>query len=250
MAKLNMVKVNTLIRKVYLLAGVIMAANMFAVNEVRATDKNSNFEANELINPGKKDEGKKTLFLENVLNYVDWVSYHVLSYENTINLVGGVVFSCGNNYLKLWDYNPGKYSKLGCFGWRSGRLIKDIFQVDININLGRGILWLIPGTYNYIKAYAKKEEDYIRLLHFSYLVAERVYEFFTAKKLAFKTTLIGFFLLQGFVSVPLAIHISNFSIAVSLDSMLWAGIGKFLDKGKNNGKGGIKGEEELKGNRK
>ena len=250
MAKLNMVKVSTLIRKGYLLAGVIMAANMFVVNEMKASANESESEDNKLIDMVEKDEGKKTLFLENVLNFVEWVLYYVLSYENSINFIGGAVFSGANNYFKWWDYNPGKYSKLGCFGWRSGRLIKDIFQVDININLGRGILWLIPGTYNYIKAYAKKEEDYIRLLHFSYLVAERVYEFFTAKKLAFKTTLIGFFLLQGFVSVPLAIHISNFSIAVSLDSMLWAGIGKFLDKGKNNGKGGIKGEEELKGNRK
>ena len=36
------------------------------------------------------------------------------------------------------------------------------------------------------------------------------------------------FLIQGFVSVPLAIHFSNFSIAISLDSILLASVGKFL----------------------
>ena len=39
MASLNMAKVNTLFRKGYLLAGVIMAANMFVVNEVKAMEQ-------------------------------------------------------------------------------------------------------------------------------------------------------------------------------------------------------------------
>ena len=33
--------------------------------------------------------------------------------------------------------------------------------------------------------------------------------------------------------MPLAIHISNFSIAISLDSIFWASVGKFLSVGKN-----------------
>ena len=224
-----MVKVNTFIRKGYLLAGVMMAANMLAVNEMKASAnddnniKQNNFK--EVIEV--KEENKKTLFLENVLNFV-------LSWENTINLVGGVVFSCANNYLKWWDYNPGKYSRLGCFGWRSGRLIKDIFQIDINFNLGRGGFWLILGAYNLRKFFTAHNNDeagyYAIPLYFSFLVADRVYKFFEKNYLAGSIALIGFFLLQGFVSMPLAIHISNFSIAVSLDSMLWAGIGKFLDK--------------------
>ena len=102
-----------------------------------------------------------------------------------------------------------------------------MFQIGINLNLGRGILWLIPGTYNFIKSFTvdsdKKKEGYVKPLYFSFLVADRVEDLFII-------VFIGVFLIQGFVSVPLAIHISNFSISISLDSMLWAGIGKFLDK--------------------
>ena len=221
-----MAKVNTLFRKGYLLAGVIIAANMFVGNEVRAmiptnmTAIKNDIKENKYNNDnGEKEGEKKTLSLEGVLNFV-------LSWENTINLVGGVVSSVANNYLKWWDYNPGGYSRLGCFGWRSGRLI-NIFQIGINLNLGRGILWLIPGTYNFIKACKANNYDfYTRPLYFSCLVADRV----AKDDPAFTIALIGFYLLQGFVSVPLAIHISNFSISISLDSMLWAGIGKFLDK--------------------
>ena len=41
MASLNMAKVNTLFRKGYLLAGVIMAANMFVLNDMKAMDENN-----------------------------------------------------------------------------------------------------------------------------------------------------------------------------------------------------------------
>ena len=224
-----MAKMNTLFRKGYLLAVVMMAANMFVVNEVRAMkDENNNIKQNDFNEKIEvKEKNKNALSLEGVLNFV-------LSWENTINLVGGVVFSCANNYLKWWDYNPGKYSRLGCFGWRSGRLIKDIFQIDINFNLGRGGFWLILGAYNLRKFFTAHNNDeagyYAIPLYFSFLVADRVYKFFEKNYLAGSIALIGFFLLQGFVSVPLAIHISNFSISISLDSMLWAGIGKFLDK--------------------
>ena len=224
-----MAKVNTLIRKGYLLAGVVMAANMFVVNEMKAMDPTNIKQNNDINDMVKKEEDKKTLSFEGVLNFV-------LSWENTINLIGGAAFSVANNYLKWWDYNPGGYFKLGCFGWRSGRHIKDIFQIGINLNLGRGILWLIPGTYNYIKtctAEEAKRTAYITSLYFSCLVADR----FKDSNLAANIALIGVFLIQGFVSMPLAIHISNFSISISLDSMLWAGIGKFLDK-TEDGKGG------------
>ena len=130
MASLNMAKVNTLFRKGYLLAGVVMAANMLVVNEAIAMKE-------------ENKENEKSTFPQ----VLDKASGFVLSWENAINLTGGVVLSGINNYLKWWDYNPGKYSRLGCLGWRSGRHIKDIFQIGINLNLGRGILWLIPGTY-------------------------------------------------------------------------------------------------------
>ena len=221
MTKLNMANMSTLFKKGYLLAGVIMAANIFVVNEVRAME-----EDNEFNNIKREEENKNALSLEGVLNFVDWVSYHVLSYENTINLIGGAVFSGANNYLKWCDYNPGSYWQLGCLGWRSGRHIKDIFQIGINLNLGRGILWLIPGTYNFIKSFTvdsdKKKEGYVKPLYFSFLVADRVEDLFII-------VFIGVFLIQGFVSVPLAIHISNFSISISLDSIVWMGIGYILE---------------------
>ena len=220
MATLNMVNMNTLFRKGYLLAGVMMAANMFVVNEMKATKEDTTLTTNK--NEGKEAENKNASSLEKFLNFV-------LSCENTINLVGGVLFSGANNYFKWWDYNPGRYFKLriGCLGWRSKKLF-DIVQVDINLNVGRGISWLIPGTYNFIKACKANnddEEKYTKPLYFSYLVGD----LFDGESYASLAAFIAVFLIQGFVSVPLAIHISNFSIAISLDSMLWAGIGKFLD---------------------
>ena len=228
MAKLNMANMNVLFKKGYLLAGVMMAANMFVVNKVKAMEDEKLIDIKNIKKEVKdKDKEGEKSGVQNILN-------KVLSWENTINLIGGAAFSVANNYFKWWDYNPGSYWKLGCLGWRSGRHIKDIFQIGINLNLGRGILWLIPGTYNYIKSCTAEEAKstaYIIPLYFSSLVADRVSnKIFNDNKLAFTIALIGFFLIQGFVSVPLAIHISNFSIAVSLDSMLWAGIGKFLDK--------------------
>ena len=220
MTKLNMANMSTLFKKGYLLAGVIMAANMFIVNDVKAME-----EDNEFNNIKREEENKNALSLEGVLNFVDWVSYHVLSYENTINLIGGAVFSGANNYLKWWDYNPGKYSKLGCFGWRTKKLF-GMLQLEGNLNIGRGISWLIPGAYNVIKFFIKNKEndDYVKCLHVSYLVAD-----FISKKGII--TIIGFFLLQGFVSIPLTFHLSkfNFSISISLDSIIWMGIGYILE---------------------
>ena len=224
MAKLNMVKVNTLIRKGYLLAGVIIAANMFAVNEMKATDDKSNTSIDDNMEQEggekEKERDKNASSLESVLNFV-------LSRENTINLIGGVVFSVANNYLKLWDYNPGSYCNLrnGCLGWRSKKFF-DIVQVDINFNLGRGGFWLITGAYNFIKFFTVNDyekEGYVSPLHFCFLVACRF------GKSSDTIALILSFLFQGFVSAPLIFHISNFSIAISLDSILWAVIGKILE---------------------
>ena len=224
MASLNMVNMNTLFRKGYLLAGVMMAANMLAVNEMKAMD--DKIDDNTEQGGGekeKKDDNKNASSLESVLNFV-------LSRENTINLIGGVVFSGANNYLKLWGYNPGAYCEFGCLGWRSKKLF-DIVQVGINLNLGRGILWLIPGTYNFIKFFTVNDyekEGYVSPLHFSFLVACRF------GKSSATIALILSFLFQGFVSVPLTFHISNFSISISIDSILWGGIGMYLGKNEKN----------------
>jgi hypothetical protein len=216
-----MASVNTLIRKGYLLAGVIMAANMFIVNEVKATDDNDNKTLN-------MDENDKKLPIINVLLNS---SGFILLWENTINLATGFVFSSVNNYFRWWDYNAGSYRKLGCFGWRSGRFLKDYLQFEINLNVVRGILWLIPGAYFVIKYFKEEKEDYVIPLYFSFLVADSVDNFFN-NYYSFITALIISFLIQGFVSMPLAIHISNFSIAISLDSIFWASVGKFLSPSK------------------
>ena len=110
-----MASVNTLIRKGYLLAGVIMAANMFVVNEVKATDEENN-DINIDINDNKKKEGEnKTLSLEGVLNFA-------LSWENTINLAkglfslvlitifdGGIIMQEDIGSLDVLDGDPGGF---------------------------------------------------------------------------------------------------------------------------------------------
>ena len=227
MASLNMANMNTLFRKGYLLAGVMMAANMFVGNEMKATDNRERINMDENTEKNEEGKDKDASSIESVLNFV-------LSRENTINLIGGVVFSGANNYLKWWDYNAGSYCNLriGCLGWRSKKFF-DIVQVDINLNVGRGISWVILGAYNFIKFFTVNDyekEGYVSPLHFSFLVACRL------EKPSPTIALILSFLFQGFVSAPLIFHISNFSIAISLDSMIWGITGFFLDKGKNNEK--------------
>ena len=213
MASLNMTNMNTLLKKGYLLAGVIMAANMFVVNEVKAMNmKNSrenNFLNNSLYSQPQNEEGKnpdetKTQYVQNFLSFL-------LSHENIFNLIGGAVFSGFNNYFKWWDYNPGG----GCPGWRFKRLLNGMFQFEVNFNLGRGAFWLISYIIfrrSLIKSLIKIEEieegsgvkSYIKVI------------------------------LQGFVSMPFTLHIPkiNLSISISLDSILWIGIDKILYKGK------------------
>ena len=239
MAKLNMVLKNTLFRKGYLLAVVIMAANMFAVNEMKAMEENNKEKENITPNDNWKlipvEDSNKLDYInkkyENASFLIKGVLYRVLSSENYINLIGGVISSVANNYLKWWDYNPGKYSKLGCLGWRSGRLIKDIFQFDINLNLGRGAFWLVPGIIDFFIPDENRENKFLDIMCTSFNVRMIIFinfksEIITTLSLISQTAV---FLLQGFVSVPLAIHISNFSISISLDSILWAVIGKFLE---------------------
>ena len=241
MASLNMANMNTLFRKGYLLAGVMMAANMFVGNEMKATDNRERINMDENTEKNEEGKDKDASSIESVLNFV-------LSRENTINLIGGVVFSGANNYLKWWDYNAGSYCNLriGCLGWRSKKFF-DIVQVDINLNVGRGISWVILGAYNFIKFFTvndEQKEGYVIPLYFSFLVAN-----FIEDPLAFNIALIAVFLLQGFLSIPLTFHISNFSISISLDSMIWGITGFFLDKkflkDKNNEGKKLKGEEEL-----
>ena len=220
MAKLNIANMNTLFKKVYFLAGVVMTANMFVVNEVRASNSEDTYKIDSNANQ-EQDENKK----EGNSGVVQGFLNLLLSHENIINLFGEAVFSGFNNYFKWWDYNPGWYGQFGCFGWRSGRFIKDIFQFEVNfINLGRGAFWTILGAYNVIKGFTNNIK-YYQPLHVSYLVAVLI-----NKKHMSRIALIGVFLIQGFISLPLTLHFFNFSISVSLDSIIWGIMGIFLGK--------------------
>ena len=117
MASLNMAKVNTLIRKGYLLAVVVIVANMFIGNYMKAME----MEKDKLIDD-KDRNGFKEIKMEKENSDSSetqsmYILNKVLTYENTINFFGGLFFSVANNYLKLWDYNPGGYwnLRIGCF---------------------------------------------------------------------------------------------------------------------------------------
>ena len=221
----NMSSIKMLIRKGYLLAGVIMAANMYIVNEMRATE-NAKEQKDALYATISSEDQKDS---NKIVNFASFSNCVLLHYENYINLIGGAVSSWANNYFQWWNYNPGIYGKLGCFGWRSGKFLKDIFQFDINLNIGRGVLWLIAtfiGSYEYLKKGDPRGlTATAAVIINSYMnIKKRIIHYFV------KDWILFFFLssVQGFISVPLAIHISNFSIAISLDSILLASVGKFL----------------------
>ena len=211
---------NTLFRKGYLLAGVIMAANMFVVNEVKATEDDHNgyfgdtenviLEKSMNLEIGIKNHKKNSLTLKNFL-----------SYDNYINLFVEVVSSVANNYFKWWSYDSGAYREFGRIGWRSGRLIKDIFQFDINLDLGRGVFWLIV---TFFRSYEYLIKDKISITDVRNTPAVIMASVITKTWRNDPSGKILFFFLsnvQGFVSAPLAIHFSNFSISISLDSILW-----------------------------
>ena len=220
-----MANMNTLFRKGYLLAGVIMAANMLVVNEVKAmipeNENNTNNKTSDFI---KTTKGQELLRINTDPNYfkkkasetqfVQFFLDKVLSYENYINLIGGAVFSGANNYFKLWDYNPRSYWKLGCLGWRSGRLIKGIFQFDTNLNLGRGGFWTILGFISIISN--EKQKTVAMYVAYKAKLKGLINEVIIAAYL-----FITF--LQGLVSAPLTVHIAkfDFSISLSIDSIIW-----------------------------
>ena len=243
MEKLNMAKVNTLIRKGYIFAGVIIAANMFVVNEVKAmkdisgkskekgwTSMTMNSSYNSVpisdkekekyeklqeggINGGEEPtniKGKKiTSKTQPRQNFLD----KVLSHENIFNLVGGLVFSVANSYLKWCDYNPGGYWNLrfGCLGLRSKRFLNGMLQFEGNLNLERGAFWSFFHIINLIlKRKSKRIERDDDFSWGSFIIKD---------------------ILRGFISTPLTFHIAKFnlSISISLDSIIWIGICKILE---------------------
>jgi len=235
-----MASINVVIKKGYLLAGVIMATNMFVVNEVKAMKENGvNKKGNITPNDNEAlipvEESNEVYYFkkyENASFLIKGVLYHVLSSENHINLIGGVISSVANNYLKWWDYNPGGYLNLriGCLGWRSKKLF-DIVQVGINLNLGSGVFWLIAGIIDFFIPDKYRENKFLDIMCTSFNVGMIIFINFKSeiRTILSRISQTAVFLLQGFVSVPLAIHISNFSISISPDSIIWMGIGKFLE---------------------
>ena len=211
MASLSMANMNKLFKKGYLFAGVIIAANMFVVNEVKASaisSRNNSFVRHPQNEEEENSDEPKTQYVQNFLSFL-------LSHENIFNLIGGAVFSGFNNYFKWWDYNPGGYFKLGCPGWRFKRLLNGMFQFEVNFNLGRGAFWSISYIIfrrSLIKSLIKTEEK----------------EEGSGVKSYIKV------ILQGFISAPLTFHIPkiNLSISISLDSLLWIVRDKILYKWK------------------
>jgi len=239
-----MANMNTLFKKGYLLAGVVMAANMFVANEVMASEnknetgnlggqgsgqgaeaqltQQNNFEikdfppqnGNEVQAGGKKGDQKKQDPLDKLL-----------SCENYFNFFGTLALSGANNYFKWWDYNAGSYCNLriGCLGWRTKKFF-DIVQLDFNLNLWRGIGWSIPHIIKFRRSLTKAEK----------IENNEKDEENAIKSGSNADSWVSFLfkdILRGFVSIHLTLHISkfNFSISISLDSILWEFIiGRFL----------------------
>ncbi len=239
MASLNMANMNTLIRKGYLLAWVIMAANMFAVNEMKAMDPPSinpndmNNDMNNNMNNTQKIEYQD--FSDKPApqpkNFFGSLLFGFLSCEGRINFFGGLFFSVANNYLKWWDYNPGGYwnLRIGCLGLRSKRFLNGMLQFEGNLNLIRGTLWLIPGIFELIQ-YLRGEKEPRKST--AGLIMLKILEKVKGNEPKFGFFYSIFFLVQGFVSIPLTLHFSKFSISISLDSIIWGLTGMILAKKK------------------
>ena len=256
-----MANMNTLFRKGYLLAEVMMAANMFAVNEVRATDdrtaaplltnnpmttsqnngnpfqsempqgdtkppygndhKTSNEEINNLhiqTMENFNQEQKK----QAVQNFFD----RLLSLENYTIFFGSLALSGANNYFKWWNYDAGRYREFGCVGYRTKRFLNDMLQLEVNLNVIRGVLWLIPGSLFFVvQGYSNHKINTACSFTFSLLLFLTINNGTVDAKIEKKlhTKVIAFFLsiLQGFASAPLTFHLSKFSISISLDSIIW-----------------------------
>ena len=273
MTNINMASVNMLIKKCYLLAGMVMAANMFIVNEVKAStneeqhkdEKNennipsnmfnsnlninntlnnppvqsgagaqgpnpnilqysnqSNFNNSQYVNPlfqtlsksgnmepaaimGNQTCNEKTMmFIENKFKNINSNMHLLLRYNNMhfllryrhwINIVGGLTISAANNYFRWWDYKQGVYLQFGFLGYRFKSFAKGIFQLEINLNLCKGIFWTILAGI-----LTRSQQPNL--------------------------TTIG--LMQQFISVPLTVHFAGVSISIAFDSILWMVIDIFL----------------------
>ena len=217
MVKLNMANMNALFKKRYLLAGVVMAANMLVGNEMKATEN---------VKKEEEDGNRKQKNFFTHDSSKDTTKY-ILFRENYVNFFGTLALSGFNNYLKWWDYNPGTYCKFVWFGWRSKKLLNDIFQFEVNLNVIRGVLWLIPGYLFFFvqQGYFIYTQNTACSLTISSLFTlarnNRKGRLEITNEFLMKVIAFPLFILQGFISAPLTLHLSIFSIAISLDAILW-----------------------------
>lgn len=220
-----MANMNALFRKGYLLAGVVMAANMFSVNEMRAMEQVEG-DNNNSINRWEpiliRDNNGNVSWNENVRFF----SAVILYCENAVNFIAMLLVSVVNNYFKLYKYSAGKFRiDYGWFGYRTKRFLNGILQFEVGLNVvGKGIPWLIPGIFGLID-YIKLEKYPIIFKSTAGLITMKILNkdenSFRNNKTSFGVFYSIIFLLQGFVYMALTLHISNFSIWISLDAILW-----------------------------
>ena len=214
-----MASFNMLLKKGFLLAGVMMAANIFVVNEMKAMNKDKS-EENTSDNNNNKILSFSKMKIRDKTN-------PILFCENYVNFFGTLFFSVFNNHFKWYDYDARIYWELGCLGWRFKRLLNGVLQFEVNLNVGRGILWLIPGSLfsvalevgSWNKKNVARPLNIILpffLTKFKNMNKEKETNLSRMKVIVFLL-----FVLQGFVSMPLTFHFSNFSISISLDSTIW-----------------------------
>ena len=275
-----MAKVNTLIREGYLLAVVVIVANMFVGNEMKAMNKDKkdeillekvnnmpepptntnpdvNIQKNKILQEKDKTTEQKirikNAFPIGPCKYIGFL----LQWENTINLVGGALFTLANGLYNFYENKPSFYFDGLFAGWNSNPFARGYLQFCPNINLGRGILWLV--TYyaqtllmplycgNIIKALRTRgvEDKTIKNFvgrYFFYLFneytpiaiglklkgkmkcdnSEKKYKIFSFFQILLR-------LLQNFVSLPLIIHLtSEFTISIAFDAIMWMVVTHFI----------------------
>ena len=213
-----MANMNALFRKGYLFAGAIMAANMFVVNEVKAMQqvrRRNNNPINESTIIEDNDENASWKQFVRVFLAVS------LYYENAINFLGMLIASGINNYFKRWNYAAGKFRQPGYFGYRTKRFLNGILQFEVSLNVGKVIPWVIPGIFGLID-YIKQEEYPIILNSTAGLIMLKILKaVHRNNRASFGVFYSIIYLLQGFVYMPLTLHLFKFSISISLDAILW-----------------------------
>ena len=281
-----MANMNTLFKKGYLLAGIMMAANMFVGNEMKAmkknktnenpledinknnnnnnmpappTDTNSdvNIQDNKILQEKDKTTEQKirikNAFPIGPCKYIGFL----LQWENTINLVGGALFTFANGLYNFYENKPSFYFDGFFAGWNSNPFARGYLQFCPNINLGRGIFWLVMYCAqtllmprycgNIIKALRTRGVEDKTIKNFVDPYCFYLFNEYTPIAIGLKLKgkikcdnsekkykIFSFFqillrLLQNFVSVPLIIHLtSEFTISIAFDAIMWMVVTHFI----------------------